>query len=231
MSKSDICFFLSYKVGTYPTYPHICHAFSPTLARRRLTRVSLHVNRLIMGGPYRWCPDQLIPLGEHFLNMKTAPIDVESYCFSIRLRVICSNLINWQSACRKVDQVIDIDPRQDHRTLAQLVNHNSTWKGRLTCKILEKTAQDGLRMGLIEYTENKWRIKGESSMLNGKKLASTQSLLYHNILFQRWGKPAAVNVMVRNMLVERTKKWTGTSNDEARKADANRIMTILFRYD
>ena len=88
---------------------------NPPLA---LLKNAKHINRLVMRGPYRWMPDELLSLADQYLNLAGAPQDLETYCLAIKLRVICSNSLDWETSCRIVDAVPDTDPRTDHRTLS-----------------------------------------------------------------------------------------------------------------
>ena len=52
-----------------------------------------HLNRVLLKGPYRWMPDELIPVMQTHLVLPAAPYNLEIYCKAVQLRLICSNSI------------------------------------------------------------------------------------------------------------------------------------------
>ena len=58
-------------------------------------KAATHASQLCFHGPYNWMPNDLCAVSKDYLKCDAQVYDVKLYCLAIRLRVVCSNLLDW----------------------------------------------------------------------------------------------------------------------------------------
>ena len=93
----------------------------------------MHINRLLVGGPYRWMPDALSTICKPYVNVAAANCDLEALALAIKLRVICSNTLPWEVDCSRVCSIDRShgEAWRDNLTLLQAAAEAATsaWSG------------------------------------------------------------------------------------------------------
>ena len=149
----------------YSVLGFTCQLRDPTA---EVIRTCKHFNRKVMGGPYRWLPDELIPTAKIYLGAKAQPFDIEVLALTTKLRVICGNTLDWQQECTEIRQANQVRADRDGRTLLELTE-NDEWRCRLSCFVLQRAAVEGEKLGIIQFRNNKWERCGMDSPINGNK--------------------------------------------------------------
>ena len=206
----------------YSTLSFVAQVREPT---EEMIKLSKHCNRKLLGGPYHWLPDSLAGVMQSHLYLANAPLTIVDYCLAIRLRVICSNTLDWKASCNKLDQArILMNARSgtaDERSCISLAVGNP-WEREICCRVLERAANEGTARGLIEQVNGKWSVCKFETFV---KCASDQTKILKQLAVLRFGKPGESNELVVKELVARTSRWSETKK-EAHK-DASRVLHLL----
>ena len=209
-------------VYAYPVLAFVAQLRKPPL---KVLQVAEHFNRKLIHGAYRWLPDPLIPNTRTFLKCDAEVHNLDEYCFSIRLRVVCSNSIPWEKDMNKIDRMGEVNGREDSRSLMVLAARDS-WRMRLPCVVLRETAVEGEKLKLIRFENGKWDATGDVSPFSGKKVASVQTWFSLMMKFRSFGMPSPTNGVVIDILSPRLRRWSAEGCDAG--ADTKRMLGILF---
>ena len=121
----------------------------------QLIKLSEHLNRVLLGGPYRWLPDVLTGIAKSHLNMGIAPQVLVDYCFAVKLRLICRNCIDWEACCNKLDLLRSslnrISARRDERPCFS-ISVGNLWEKQISVRVPERAAAQGMQ-NLKKYKE------------------------------------------------------------------------------
>ena len=105
-------------------------------------------------------PDALNTICKPYLNVAAANTDLETMAFVVKLRVICSNTLPWETDCQRLMSIDTSSPEarlaDGNLTLMQVVEED-TWYKNLSCNILQEAALQGVRMGLIKRRGGIWK--------------------------------------------------------------------------
>ena len=94
----------------YSVLSFTCQLRDPTT---EVIRTCKHFNMKVIGGPYRWLPDDLISSAKLYLGARAQPFDIEILAFTTKLRVICSNTLNWMQECTDIQRARNVSARND----------------------------------------------------------------------------------------------------------------------
>ena len=94
-------------------------------------------------------------------------------------------------------------------------------RDELPCKVLQATAAEGCKLGLIEKHGGKW------TLVRAEKQA-VQASLVHELYLQKYGQPSPYNNKVVRLLRVRLSRW---ANDEHQKeGDSKKALNLLWHY-
>ena len=214
---------VSCNIYSYSTLAFVAQIREPP---QDLCKKADHLNRILLGGPYRWMPDELIPMMQSHMSLPCAPYSLEILCKAIRLRFICSNSVPWAGECLRLSRIPAIDPRNDPSPL-QSLGGTDDWLPRLTCKILEQTANEGRRLGIIRFDADSqlWKPCRELLPFSGRKVQSVEKLFIQELLLPRWGSPSILNPCIIRALHPRVKRWQNVADTSMQ--DTKRVLALL----
>jgi len=127
--------------------------------------------------------------------------------------------MDWETQCLRVDGMFGLETA-NHLTALQYAKLHSM-RDNLPCKVLQATALEGCRLGLIKKVRGSWVVCNADAN-------SVQAGLVGEIQLKRWGQPSPLNEAVLKALKVRVGRWACAQ--EQKNADTKRVVSILWHF-